>query len=74
MIIITIYPHRKPVKALKMLNVLTPQARFELATNRLTADRSTTELLRIASIYISCKRVHFARGLGKFFVNLLRVI
>ena len=26
----------------------TPQARFELATNRLTVDRSTTELLRNA--------------------------
>lgn len=31
--------------------VMTPQVRFELTTNRLTADRSTTELLRIANIY-----------------------
>ena len=28
--------------------LLTPQARFELATSRLTVDRSTTELLRNA--------------------------
>jgi hypothetical protein len=42
----------------------TPQARLELATNRLTADRSTTELLRIAAVIILAKRrgiwqVHF---------------
>jgi hypothetical protein len=32
----------------KQFSQKTPQARFELATNRLTADRSTTELLRNA--------------------------
>ena len=31
-----------------LLIIKTPQARFELATSRLTVDRSTTELLRNA--------------------------
>ena len=73
MIIITIYPPRLTLKALKILDVLTPQARFELATNRLTADRSTTELLRTANIYINCKGRSFARGFAKFFINLFVV-
>ena len=34
-----------------MTFLITPQAGFEPATNRLTADRSTTELLRNAQIF-----------------------
>ena len=33
--------------------IKTPQAGFEPATNRLTADRSTTELLRNANLIVS---------------------
>src|SRR3954454_23303456 len=33
---------------------LAPEVGFEPTTNRLTADRSTTELLWIAGAYISC--------------------
>ncbi len=44
----------------------TPQARLELATNRLTADRSTTELLRIVNIHINDKRCDLASDRAKF--------
>ena len=33
---------------------MAPEVGFEPTTNRLTADRSTTELLWIAGAYISC--------------------
>ncbi len=35
-----------PLHIFYFREILTPQARFELATDRLTADSSTTELLR----------------------------
>ena len=44
--------------AVELINlnlIKTPQARFELATNRLTADRSTTELLRTTIKHLKAK-------------------
>lgn len=35
------------IQPMKLIDKKAPQAGFEPATNRLTADRSTTELLRI---------------------------
>jgi hypothetical protein len=48
-----------------VLFFLTPQVGFEPTTNRLTADRSTTELLRIANSYINSKRLYLASVLAK---------
>ena len=57
-----------------LLSYLTPQAGFEPATNRLTADRSTTELLRNAAITYSSLRIGIwqvllQKFLGFFLVN-----
>ncbi len=48
---------------------LTPQVGFEPTTNRLTADRSTTELLRIANSYTNGTREQLASILPNFFDN-----